>query len=151
MPNACLVSNQQFLRDTTSWVTWKVLRVNEKLLKMHEIYSLMLLNIWSTNTHNRPERIEWNIRYSLKYILRQLDWMLRRRLFQTSQSSYLISTNPASFWVLEVLEVPTCFSMFFSAGIIRGWRPKGAVIHILHVLREEIPPRSSVTPVILSK
>ena len=106
--SSCLVSNQPFLRDTTSWVSWKVLRVNEKHLKVYQIYSLRLLNIDKQTKMIRLEWIKWNILeymyiyicYSLKYILRQMDWMLWLRIYQTSESSW--STNPASFWVLKL-------------------------------------------------
>ena len=101
--SSCLVSNQPFLRDTTGWVSWKVLRVNEKHLKVYQIYSLRLLNIDKQTKMIRLEWIKWKIleyiyiyvyiytRYSLKYILRQMDWMLWQRIYQTSESSW--STN----------------------------------------------------------
>ena len=135
--SSCLVSNQPFLRDTTGWVSWKVLRVNEKHLKVYQIYSLRLLNIDKQTKMIRLEWIKWKIleyiyvyiytRYSLKYILRQMDWMLWQRIYQTSESSW--STNPAIFWVLKLWEVPGASQCLSLRAL--SVAPKDALIHIL--------------------
>ena len=131
--SSCLVSNQPFLRDTTGWVSWKVLRVNEKHLKVYQIYSLRLLNIDKQTKMIRLEWIKWKI---LEYIYICIYIYIHATLWNTFLDKWIECFDKEYTRHQNPLDLPTqLFSEFSNCGKCQvhlnvflcghyPWRPK---------------------------